>query len=138
MKLLTKEIKKKLPPLYTHDGNYQAPVVVKFFTPDSGWAWWATEACAIVPNDGPDADIVPYKHMQVLEAEKAGVEIEDVEFFGLVDGHDAEMGYFRLSELESVRGRFGLPVERDMHWDDSTTIGELLVKVAGWDPERVK
>ena len=40
----------------------------------------------------------------------------DFIFFGLVSGFDVELGYFSLSELESVRGKFGLPVERDLHF----------------------
>jgi hypothetical protein len=38
-------------------------------------------------------------------------------FFGLVEGHEKELGYFNLSELQSVKGPFGLKIERDMHFD---------------------
>ena len=38
-------------------------------------------------------------------------------FFGLVSGFEVELGYFSLSELQSVRGAFGEPVvERDLHF----------------------
>ena len=40
----------------------------------------------------------------------------DFVFFGLVSGLDVELGYFSLSELKSVRGKFGLPVERDLYF----------------------
>lgn len=87
MKLLTQEIRKKLPPLYSQDGKgSKAVAYVKFFTPDSSWTWYATE------YDGNDT------------------------FFGLVDGHFKELGYFSLSEFESVRGPMGLPIERDLYW----------------------
>jgi len=87
MKLLTQEIRKKLPPLYSQDGKGgKAIAYVKFFTPDSGFTFWATEF------DGKDT------------------------FFGLVDGHCKELGYFSLSEIESVRGPMGLPIERDLYW----------------------
>ena len=59
---------------------------VKFFTPDSNWTWYATEF------DGEDT------------------------FFGLVEGLCKEVGYFSLSELETVRGPMGLPIERDIHF----------------------
>ena len=49
-----------------------------------------------------------------------GKEEIDVQFFGLVDGHEKELGYFNLSELESVRGPMGLPVERDLYWKPKT------------------
>ena len=91
MKLLTKEIRKKLPPLYSQDGKgSKAIAYVKFFTPDSGFTFWATEF------DGEDT------------------------FFGLVHGHCKELGYFSLSELESVRGPMGLPIERDLYWRPKT------------------
>ena len=69
----------------------QLIVLVKFFTPDAGWTWYAVSA-AIDPKT------------------------DDVQFFGLVKGLDTELGYFWLSELKSVRGLLGLPVERDLYW----------------------
>ena len=91
MKLLTEEIRRQLPPLGSQDGKGgKAIVYLKLFTPDSGWTFWATE------YDGKDT------------------------FFGLVDGMERECGYFSLSELESVRGPFGLPIERDIHWEPKT------------------
>ncbi len=36
--------------------------------------------------------------------------------WGLVDGFEAERGDFSMEELCQVRGRFGLPLERDLHW----------------------
>ena len=41
-------------------------------------------------------------------------------FFGLVEGHCKEFGYFSLSELESLRGPLSLPVERDLYWQPKT------------------
>ncbi|MBN1489885.1 MAG: DUF2958 domain-containing protein [Phycisphaerae bacterium] len=87
MKLLTKAIRRKLPPLYSQDGKGgQAIAQVKFFTPDSSWTFYATEF------DGEDR------------------------FFGLVDGDDKELGYFSLAELQRIRGPLGLPIERDLYW----------------------
>ena len=87
MKLLTKEIRKKLPPLYAQDGKGgKAMVYVKFFTPDSSWTWYVTEF------DGEDT------------------------FFGLVEGHEKELGYFSLKELKSAKGPMGLPIERDLYF----------------------
>ena len=37
-------------------------------------------------------------------------------FFGLVYGHDKELGYFSLKELESVKCSFGLGIERDRYF----------------------
>jgi hypothetical protein len=96
MKLIIKEIKNILPKLYGQDGKgLNAIAYVKFFTPDSNWSWYATEF------DGNDI------------------------FFGLVDGLCKELGYFSLSELESVRGPLGLKIERDLNFKP-TTLEELM------------
>lgn len=85
MKLLTKALRAKLPPLYANEHVADPIAVVKFFHPMSNWTWYATEF------DGVDR------------------------FFGLVEGHETELGYFSLSELASVKVR-GLGIERDLHF----------------------
>ena len=88
MKLLTKELEKQLPPLYANDGlGHEAQALVKFFTPDSNWTWYATE----------------YDPIERI-------------FFGLVDGFEKELGYFSLDELECIKGALGLKVERDCYF----------------------
>ena len=87
MQFMTEEIRKKLPALGSQDGlGGKAIAYVKYFTPDAGWTFYATEF------DGKDT------------------------CFGLVDGQYKELGYFSLSELKSVRGPLGLPIERDIYW----------------------
>jgi len=89
--LLTQEVRRKLPALYSQDGKGGKAVArVKFFTPDADWTWWATEF------DGEDT------------------------FFGLVEGMERELGYFSLAELKKVRGGLGLGIERDLHWTPKT------------------
>ena len=96
MKMLTKQNKKDLPKLYSQDGKGKDAIVhVKFFTPWSNWTWYATEGEPILDDDGNEID---YK------------------FFGLVDGHEKELGYWLLSQLTEVRGPFGLTIERDMYF----------------------
>ena len=65
-----------------------------------GWTWYAIEGSPVDENGYFDTD-------------KAKV---DFLFFGLVSGVDVELGYFALSELQSIRGKLGLPVERDRHF----------------------
>lgn len=92
MKLITKEIESKLlkTPLYSTEKQPECPVLVKFFYPYGAGTWY------------------------VLEAEKQG---EDWLFFGLVELQETELGYFTLSELQSVR-KFGRPaIERDLHFE---------------------
>jgi hypothetical protein len=72
---------------------------VKFFTPSSSWTWYATEGESVLDESGKEVDF---------------------RFFGLVEGHDKELGYFVLSELEEVRGPMGLPIERDLFWRPKT------------------
>lgn len=92
MKLLTKAIEEKLAktPLYSQEKNPNPEIIVKFFTPWSNWSWFVTEGSK---EDG------------------------DWRFFGMVHGQEKELGYFLLSELESVTGPHGLKIERDMYFD---------------------
>lgn len=101
MKLMTKEIERKFKkyPLYSQEGKGdEAEVVVKFFTPDANATWLITEGEQT--DDG------------------------DWEFFGLCHVFEWEWGYIRLSELKRVRGKYGLPVERDLY-ASGQTIKEL-------------
>ena len=86
MMLLTKDITTKLPFLYTQEDVKDPMVICKFFTPWSNWTWYAIEF------DGKDT------------------------FFGYVAGDEAELGYFSLSELQSLKGPMGLRIERDMYF----------------------
>ena len=92
MKLLTKEILKKLPKLYSqpaHDDLSQEMVFyVKLFTPDSNWTWFIAEY-------DPETEIA----------------------WGLVKGQEQEFGSFSMKEIKELRGPFGLPVERDICFD---------------------
>jgi hypothetical protein len=45
----------------------------------------------------------------------------------LVIGLEIELGYFSLSELKSVKGPMGLPIERDLHFEPKT-LKELMEK----------
>jgi len=87
MKLLTEELRAKLPVLYAQEAEANPIVYVKLFLPGTGWTWYITE------GQGQDGDFL---------------------FFGYVMGLESEFGYFLLSELDSVRSPLGLPVERDV------------------------
>ena len=87
MKLLTDELRARLPALYSQEVEADPTVYVKFFLPGTGWTWYVTEG-------SPQED--------------------DFLFFGFVVGLESEFGYFLLSELEAVRSPLGLTVERDL------------------------
>lgn len=100
MKLLTKQIREQLPPLYSQDGKGRKAVVyTKYFTPSSNWTWLCTEGEPVLDESQNEVDF---------------------KFFGLVFGHEREFGYFLLSELEEVRGPMGLPIERDLYFKPKT------------------
>ena len=86
MKLITKEIEKKLPKLYSQERVSNPKIIVKFFHPLSSWTWF------------------------VYEGDKQ--EDGDWLFFGMVHGYEKELGYFALSDLEGVKVK-GLGIERD-------------------------
>lgn len=81
------EMADRLPGLYATEREEDPVAHLKFFTPDSSWTWYVTE----------------YDPEQRL-------------CFGLVIGHERELSYFALDELEELRGPMGLPVERDLYF----------------------
>ena len=95
MELITKELEKQFPALYSTENTRpeEVKIIAKFFDPCSGWTWYATE---YDPNDRM--------------------------FFGLVRGFETEMGYFSLDELESVKGGLGVGIERDLFFGNHTLV----------------
>ncbi|HEV8414585.1 MAG TPA: DUF2958 domain-containing protein [Bryobacteraceae bacterium] len=87
MKLLTDELRNRLPALYSQEHEAEPVVYAKFFLPGTGWTWYVTEGSQ---------------------------QEDDYLFFGFVVGLESEFGYFLLSELERVRTWLGLAVERDL------------------------
>ena len=101
MKLLTKELTAKLianakESAAARNGSVDHKPVVKLFTPDAGATWLLSE----LSDDGIA--------------------------FGLCDLGlgEPELGYVSLAELAGVRGRFGLPVERDRFFRADKTMSE--------------
>jgi len=92
MKLLTDDLRARLPRLYSQEAAEEPIVYAKFFLPGTVWTWYVTES-----------------------EEQEG----DFLFFGFVVGLESEFGYFLLSELESVRSPLlGLPVEHDLSFKE--------------------
>jgi len=100
MKIFTKEILKKLPPLYGNENKKpeEIKVPLKLFNPSGVGTWYITEY-------NPDTGIA----------------------FGWCDLGCPVLGYVNLDELLSKRFKpFGLKVERDMYWDSNTTLAEVM------------
>ena len=98
-KLMTRELGKKIPALYANEDveDYDAVLAhAKLFSPYTGWRWYITEWDA-----------------------------ETGTCFGLIEGHDTELGFFDLTELAEAKvfGRVP-PVERDLHWEPMI-LGEI-------------
>lgn len=77
-----------VPKLYSQDGkvNTEVTAFVKIFDPSGSWTWFITEW------DGEDT------------------------CFGLVKGHETELGYMNLREMARVDGRLGIGLEIDVHF----------------------
>lgn len=89
MKLMTKEIERKARAQYAKGSELEGQMIVaKFFDPQGSWTWY------LLNQDPNDPDYL----------------------WGIVSGHEVEIGSFSLSELQSVRGRFGLGIERDLYF----------------------
>ena len=89
----------------THRPHRRIAQVVhcKFFTPWTYWTWFVTE--------GEERD-------------------DDFLFFGFVIGHEEELGYFCLSELESIEGPCGLKIERDLYFEPGP-LSEVVARFKG-------
>jgi len=83
--LLTQQQVSDLPDLYTTEDVKNPICHIRLFTPDSNWTWYIIEFSKEDQNT----------------------------CFGYVIGHEVELGYFSLSEIEEVRDPLGLAVERD-------------------------
>lgn len=98
MELIPQKIKDQIPKLYETESQIDPIVYVKLVTPDANWSWFITELSI-------DKDIC----------------------FGLVISpfvENGELGYFSLNELKTVRGKLGLPVERDL-WFKPTKLSDI-------------
>lgn len=96
MKLLTNELLEEFKKQgdTSNKSADEVKVIVKFFNPTRVGTWFATEY-------DPETRI----------------------FFGyanLGDPEMAELGTFSLDELQEFRGRFGLGIERDLHFHNHT------------------
>ena len=86
--LIPESLQPQIPPLYATQNESDPLARIKLFTPDSNWTWYVLEY-------SPEEQLC----------------------FGLVIGHERELGYFSLEELQSARGPYGLPIERDLYFD---------------------
>jgi len=91
MKLLTKELLKKLPKIGEQEGHPELIAYVKLFTPWTNWTWYIAEHN---PETG--------------------------ECFGYVEGLEKELGSFDLNEIKKVNGPAHLKVERDVHFEPTS------------------
>jgi hypothetical protein len=119
MKLMTKEIEARFAKVGKQE-NVKDPIVIcKFFNPTGAGTWYATEMYYVIKKDRPreEPEIIEVEASKLDES--IGGEIVDMVFFGYVSifgDHCDEWGYFSLDELESVKGPFGVGIERDLHW----------------------
>lgn len=90
MELIPKELieKMQIPKLYETEEQLDPIAYVKLFL--DGWTWYITEISI-------DADIA----------------------FGYVVSPfcSGELGYFSINEIKSIKGTFGLEVERDLYFN---------------------
>ena len=85
-KLLLLSIIKNIPNLYETENQEEKICYVKLFLPNSNWTWY------------------------IIEINKQ----DNNTCFGFVDGLEQELGYFSLSELESISDSYGLKAELDI------------------------
>jgi len=93
MKLMTKALEKRFTKVGRQENIKDPIIIAKFFNPTGGGTWFASE-----------------------------YNPKDKIFFGyasIFGDHCDEWGYFSLEELEDYKGRFGLGIERDLHFTET-------------------
>ena len=84
MELIPQEVKQQIPKLYETEEQNNPIAYVKLFL--DSWTWYITEIS--IDND--------------------------ICFGYVVSPFGAELGYFSLNEIKSIKGSLGLDVERDL------------------------
>jgi len=84
MELIPQEVKQQIPKLYETEEQNNSIAYVKLFL--DSWTWYITEIS--IDND--------------------------ICFGYVVSPFGAELGYFSLNEIKSIKGSLGLDVERDL------------------------
>ena len=88
MKLLTKKIKEQAEKQYKQGSDMEQMVVAKFFDAMGSWKWF-------LMNKDKDDDYC----------------------WGIVKGHEIEMGSFSIKELEEQKLPLGMKIERDLSFE---------------------
>jgi hypothetical protein len=89
MKLFTKQNETKLQKQYPKGSDMDnQDVVCKIFDPTGSWTWY------IMNQDPNNPDYL----------------------WGIVKGFEVEMGSISKAELENLRGKFNMPMERDKYF----------------------
>ena len=86
--LIPNELKSKLPAIYSTQNEKDPIVKMKFFNPYGAGTWYLIEY-------DPEENLA----------------------FGYVDLGSAELGYFSITELESINLPYGLKIERDEYFE---------------------
>ncbi len=105
---MTKELEKRFAKVGSQEEVKEPLVIAKFFNPTGAGTWYATEY-------DPDRRV----------------------FFGYVSifgDHNDEWGSFNLDELQEIKGRLGLGIERDLYFQECP-ISAIVPKAVGEDKD---
>ena len=119
MMMITKDIARKLVAadkafLASGDGRTSDEIAVKFFNPCGAATWWIVSA---TPLDAEG------------EADYETATPADWHMFGFCDLGDpqcAELGYVLLSQLQEIKGLFGLGIERDRYFGSNKSLKAVM------------
>lgn len=92
MELIPKDLLEQIPNLYETERSINPTCHIKLFTPTSIFSWFIIE----ISKDDMDT------------------------CYGLVKGFESELGYFSLKELENIKGKLGVGVERDISFSPTS------------------
>lgn len=106
MKLITKDLEKRFAEVGSQEGVSDPLIITHYFNPSGAGDWYATEYDPV--------ERVIFGYASIFH-----------------DWND-EWGYTSLSELETYKGRFGLGIERDLHWKERPA-SQVISGFTGFD-----
>src|SRR5512142_3361083 len=129
MQLLTRELLRTIPPLYSQENEADPLCRARFFLPDGAFTWFVIEGSTREKDGCGWGASCHHRPLTDYDPNR-----DDVLFFGYVTGPEQELGYFTLSELTAIRGMLGLPVERDRYFTPAR-LSVVKAELRRWSEE---
>lgn len=119
MKLMTMQLLKRFAQVGRQDNVKDPLVIARFFNPAGAGTWYATEYDPETRTFFGYVSIVERLIKLSLGDIRIAHALSKTQIVsGVLRDWNDEWGSFSLDELQNYRGRFGLGIERDLHFEE--------------------